>query len=141
MRFSAAAWTVMVSVIPVKQRFIRPDDVLEDDEEVVLRGGRLDEEIVRADATRMHDVYGTFGISVFALRGATIDELAQQTPLVRFAELTVVTVGALRAVGVRLEPTGRNRRHFTVMLDDLDNGTSALLACRHQVWINPYHED
>jgi len=30
----------------------------------------------------MHDVYGTFGISVFALRGATIDELTQQAPLV-----------------------------------------------------------
>ena len=125
----------------VKQRFIRPDDALEDDEEVVLRGGRLDEEIVRADATRMYDIYGTFGISVFALRGATIDELAQQTPLVRFAELTVVTVGALRAVGVRARTDGTDRRHFTVMLDDLDNGTSALLACRHQVWINPYHED
>ena len=31
--------------------------------------------MVRSDAMRMHDVYGTFGISVFALRGATIDEL------------------------------------------------------------------
>jgi hypothetical protein len=44
-------------------------------------------------------------------------------------------------VGVRLEPTGRNRRHFTVMFDDLDAGTEALLSCRHQVWVNPYHED
>ena len=86
-------------------------------------------------------IYGSFGISVFALRGATIDELAQQAPLVRFAELTVVTVGELRRVGVRLEATGRNRRHFTVMLDDLDGGTEALLSCRHQVWMNPYHED
>jgi hypothetical protein len=72
---------------------------------------------------------------------STIDELAQQSPLVRFAELTVVTVGALRSVGVRLEPTGRNRRHFTVMFDDLDARTEALLSCRHQVWVNPYHED
>lgn len=56
------------------------------------------------------------------------------------AELTVVTVGALRSVGVRLEPTGRNRRHFSVMFDDLDAGTEALLSCRHQVWVNPYHE-
>jgi hypothetical protein len=125
----------------VKERFVRPGDELGDDEEIVLRGGRLADAIVRADAQRMHDVYGTFGISVFALRGATIDELAQQSPLVRFAELTVVTVGALRSAGVRLEPTGRNRRHFTVMLDDLDAGTEALLSCRHQVWINPYHED
>jgi hypothetical protein len=125
----------------VKERFVRPDDELSDAEEIVLRGGRLADAIVRADAQRMHDVYGTFGISVFALRGATIDELAQQSPLVRFPELTVVTVGALRSVGVRLEPTGRNRRHFTVMLDDLDAGTEALLSCRHQVWANPYHED
>ena len=107
----------------------------------MLRGGRLAETIVRADAQRMHAVFDTFGISVFALRGATIDELAQQSPLVRFAESTVVTVGALRSVGVRLEPTGRNRRHFTVILDDLDAGTEALLSCRHHVWINPYHED
>jgi hypothetical protein len=111
----------------VKERFVRPGDELGDDEEIVLRGGRLAEGIVRADARRMHDVYGSFGISVFALRGATIDELAQQSPLVRFAELTVVTVGAVRSVGVRLEPTGRNRRHFTVMFDDLDAGTEALL--------------
>jgi len=76
----------------VKERFVRPGDELDDDEEIVLRGGRLAETIVWADAQRMHDVYGTFGISVFALRGVTIDELAQQAPLVRFAELTVVTV-------------------------------------------------
>lgn len=125
----------------VKQRFVRPGDELGDDEEIVLRGGRLDEAIVKADAQRMYDIYGTFGISVFALRGATIDELAQQAPLVRFAELTVVTVGALRGAGMVLEPTGRNYRHFTVVLDDLGTGTSALLSCRHQVWINPYHED
>jgi len=76
----------------VKERFVRPGDELDDDEEIVLRGGRLAETIVRADAQRMHDVYGTFGIPVFALRGVTIDERAQQAPLVRFAELTVVTV-------------------------------------------------
>lgn len=90
----------------VKQRFVRPDDSLEDEDEIVLRGGRLDAAILRADAQRMHEIYGAFGISVFALRGATIDELAQQVPLVRFAELTVVTVGVLRDVGVRLEATG-----------------------------------
>ena len=124
----------------MKQRFIRSGDGLDDDE-TVLRGGRLDEAIVRVDAQRMYDVYGTFGISVFALRGATIDELAQQVPLVRFAELTVVTVGALRTVGVTIEPTGRNPRHFTVMLGELDAGTQALVACRHHIWVNPYHED
>ena len=73
----------------MKQRFVRPGDDLGDDEEIVLRGGRLAESILRADAQRMHDVYGTFGISVFALPGATIDELGN-----------VISEGALRVKGV-----------------------------------------
>jgi len=68
----------------VKQRFVRPDDDLEDDEELILRGGDLDPGTIRRDAQRMFEVYGTCGISVFALRGASIDELAQEAPLVRF---------------------------------------------------------
>jgi hypothetical protein len=53
---------------------------LPDDDERVVRGGEFEPELIRADAQRMFDVYGTFGISVFALGGATIDELAQQVP-------------------------------------------------------------
>ena len=33
---------------------------------------------------RYHSIYGVYGISVFAVRGATVDGLAQQAPLVRF---------------------------------------------------------
>jgi|HubBroStandDraft_5_1064220.scaffolds.fasta_scaffold21164_4 hypothetical protein len=33
--------------------------------------------------TSYHSIYGVCGISVFAVRGATVDELAQQVPLVR----------------------------------------------------------
>lgn len=66
----------------MKQRFIRSGDELEDDDELVLRGGELDPAVIRRDAQRMFDVYGTYGISVFALQGATIDELAQESPLV-----------------------------------------------------------
>ncbi len=123
----------------MKTRFVRPDDHLDDDEELILRGGELDPTILRADAQRMFDIYGVYGISVFALRGATIDELAQQTPLIRFPHFTVMTVGAIRAAGLRLEPTGRNPRHYTVMFDDLDD-VDSLLAAEHQVWTNPYHE-
>ena len=123
----------------MKTRFVRPDDHLDDDEELILRGGELDPTILRADAQRMFDIYGVYGISVFALRGATIDELAQQTPLIRFPQFTVMTVGAIRAAGLRLEPTGRNPRHYTVMFDDLDD-VDSLLAAEHQVWTNPYHE-
>lgn len=87
----------------------------------------------------MFDIYTVYGISVFALRGATIDELAQQTPLIRFPQFTVMPVGAIRAAGLRLEPTGRNPRHYTVMLDDLDE-VESLRTAEHQIWTNPYHE-
>lgn len=124
----------------MKRRFVRPDDVLEDDEEVVLRGGLLDPGVVRRDAQRMFDIYGAYGISVFGLRGATIDELAQRVPLIRFSRLTLVTVGALRRVGLSLEPTGRNPRHYTVIMPSLEEGVLALRECEQRVWRNPYHE-
>jgi hypothetical protein len=78
---------------------------------------------------------------VFAARDASVDELAQEPPLVRFGVLVLTTVGALRQVGLALEPTGRNPRHFTVMFDDLEDGIERLRRCGHRLWPNPYHED
>lgn len=88
----------------MKQRFIRVGDELTDDVAVVVRGGDLDPEILRDDALRNHEIYGTYGISVFAARGLTLDELAQQAPLVRFERLAIVTVGALLASAFVLSP-------------------------------------
>lgn len=78
---------------------------------------------------------------MFAAGDATVDELAQQAPLVRFELLTLVRAGDLRAAGFRLEPTGRNPRRFTVAFHDLDRGVEALRSCEHRSWTNPYHED
>jgi hypothetical protein len=39
--------------------------------------------VLSADALRYHSIYGLYGISVFAVRDATLEELAQQVPLVR----------------------------------------------------------
>ena len=124
----------------MKQRFIRVGDELTDDVAVVVRGGDLDPEILRDDALRNHQIYGTYGISVFAARDLTLDELAQQAPLVRFERLAIVTVGALLALGLRLDPTGRNPRHYDVSFDDLDEGVATLSRCEHYVMVNPYHE-
>ncbi len=49
--------------------------------------------------------------------------------------------GVLLEAGLRLEPTGRNPRHFTIAFDDLDEGVSRLCSCEHQVRVNPYHEE
>ena len=123
-----------------KARFIRPNDTLDDADTVVVRGGELDVEILRADAARYQAIYGVPGISVFAARGVTVDELAQEAPLIRFAVLTLMRVGTLRAAGFTLAATGRNARHFTVTFDGLE-GAATFAACEHERWINPYHEE
>ena len=76
---------------------------------MLVRGGDLDPDVLTADALRYHSIYGVYGISVFAVRDATVDELAQQVPLVRFDRLTLLTVRDVVAAGMRLEPTGGTR--------------------------------
>jgi hypothetical protein len=105
-----------------------------------VRGGDLDPEIVRVDAQRLFSVYGVYGVSVFDLRTVALDELAQQAPLVRFAELAILTVATIRGAGLRLEPMGRNPRHHSVVLADLETGVEALCACERHLWRNPYHD-
>ena len=114
----------------MKLRRLRDGDVLEDGDIVLVRGGDLDPDILRADAARYYSIYGVYGISVFAVRGATVEELAQQAPLVRFDRLSLLKVRDLLAVGMRLEPTGRNPRHFTVGLMTWRAACSGLPAVR-----------
>src|SRR5258708_12373847 len=103
----------------MKVRYIRTGDVLDERDQVVVRGGDLEPEVIRADAQRTFDVYGMYGISVFSLRDVTVDELGQKPPLVRFAQLAVVTVGTIRSAGLWLEPTGRNSPPYTLVLPHL----------------------
>jgi hypothetical protein len=123
----------------VKQRHIRPAAGLRDDD-VLVRGGDLEDMIIRADARRNHSIYGVYGVSVLAAQEATIDELAQRPPLVRFQRLALVRVDALLAVGMRLQPTGRNPAHYDIEFDDLEAGVGVLCSCVHRVVINPYHD-
>src|SRR5260221_5799556 len=88
-----------VRIAGMKQGPLRAGAGLAEDEVVVVRGGELDVEVLRAAAVRYHDIYGTYGISVFAARDITVDELAQQPLLIRFETLALVAVGVLRAAG------------------------------------------
>jgi hypothetical protein len=124
----------------MKLRRLRDGDVLEDGDVVLVRGGDLDADILCTDAVRYHSIYGVYGISVFAVRDVSLDELAQQVPLVRFARLSLLKAGDVLAAGMRLEPTGRNPRHFTVGFDDLERGVQRLASCPHQVVPNAYHD-
>jgi hypothetical protein len=124
----------------MKLRRLRDGDVLEDGDVVLVRGGDLASDILSEDAVRYHIIYGVYGISVFAARDATVDELAQQAPLVRFDRLCLLRVRDVLAVGMRLEPTGRNPSHFTVGFDDLQTGVQRLVSCAHQVVPNAYYD-
>ena len=124
----------------MKLRRLRDGDVLEGGDVVLVRGGDLDPDILRADAARYHSIYGVYGVSVFAVRDATVDELAQQAPLVRFDCLTLLKARDVLAAGMRLEPTGRNPRHYTVGFDDLDDGVQRLIGCPQQIVPNAYHD-
>jgi len=61
-------------------------------------------------------------------------------PWSRFERLAIVRLGALLALGLRVEPTGPNRRHYDVSFDDLDEGVAKLSRCEHYIMVNPYHE-
>jgi hypothetical protein len=65
---------------------------------------------------------------------------AQHAPLVRFDHLSLLAVRDVLAAGMRLEPTGRNLRHFTVGFDDLGSGAQRLVSCAHRVVPNAYHD-
>jgi hypothetical protein len=124
----------------MKLRRLRDGDVLENGDVVLVRGGDLDPDILSADAVRYHSIYGTYGISVFAVRDATVDELAQQVPLVWFGCLALLKVRDVLAAGMRLEPTGCNPRHYTMGFDDLEDGVRRLASGPHQVVPNGYHD-
>jgi len=115
-------------------------DVLKDGDVVLVRGGDLAPDILSADAVRYRSIYGTYGISVFAVRDATVEELAQRVPLVRFGCLTLLKVGDVLAAGMGLEPAGRNPRHYTVGFGDLEDGVRRLASCPHQVVPNAYYD-
>jgi hypothetical protein len=76
--------SVLVATITgMKLRLLRIGDHLGEDT-VLVRGGELNAGVLRADARRYHEVYGAYGISLFAVRGIALDEMAQQVPLIRF---------------------------------------------------------
>jgi hypothetical protein len=123
----------------MKQRRLRDGDVVSEDT-LLVRGGELDAEVLAGDARRYHDVYGAYGISVFAVRGLSLDEMVQQVPLIRYRHLTLIVAADLTSSGLRLEPTGRNPRHYTVVFDDLGRGVMTLAGCPHRVMTNPYYD-
>lgn len=112
----------------IEQRHRLRDEKLPDDTGLVVRGGRDTVDKLRAHATRTARAWSLdgsplFGISVFAVLDAPLDELLGQR-FATFRWIYLPTAGELRGAGFDLLPTGQ-RPHFTVRLssgDDVELG-------------------
>lgn len=91
---------------------------------VMLRAGARSVDLgkLAGDAARSARTIGIFGVSVVAaLPGETLKQAWARSPIT--ADRDVVwqsTAGRLRDAGFALLPTGRDPRHYTVVLHRLD---------------------
>lgn len=96
---------------------------------VVVRGGMngLDPATIARTATRSLDAMGFLGVSVFLALDQTLAELCGSLDeLVRYRQVRVSTVAAVRAAGFAFLATG-DRPHFDIVLPDIDARTLARL--------------
>ena len=105
---------------------------------VLIRGDLLDPDVLAESAQRNFDVYGFYGISVFA-ETATVPwaDLAAT----RFAAvpwLVLFAAGDLRAAGLELWDTGV-APHYDVVHGDRDELVARMLGTAHRVVPNPHH--
>lgn len=121
---------------PSKKRRARRGEPVPGDGVLVVRGDLLDPDRLRVDAIDNFDVYGYFGVSVFAeVGGADLNWIAKHK-LSRATWLVVFRAGDVLAAGLQLWDTGQSP-HYDVVHDQLDELIERLVACPHRVIPNP----
>ena len=116
-----------------RQRRCEP---LPDGAAFVVRGDLLVPSSLAESAKENHEVYGFYGVSVFAEVGGLTWEDIASTKLRRAEWVVLFTARALLANGLELWDTGRSP-HYDIVHGDLDELIGRILGCEHRVVENP----
>jgi len=119
-----------------KKQRARRGEPLPDDSALVVRGDLLDPDALRLDAADNYEVYGYFGISVFAEVGGVDLTWIAGHKLSRAEWLVVFRCGDVLGAGLELWDTGQTP-HYDVVYEQLDELVSRLVACPHRIVRNP----
>ncbi len=118
----------MSSVEPSKKRRARRGEALPGTATLVVPGDILDPVELRADALDNFDVYGYFGLSVFAEVGGVDLEWIATHKLARVEWLVVFRAGDVLNAGLELWDTDLSP-HYDVVHEDVDELVRRLVAC------------
>jgi hypothetical protein len=116
----------------------RRGEPLPDEAAVIVRGDLLEPAILFDSARENHEVYGFYGVSVFAEAGGVTWQEIASTKLGRAEWIVLFTARALLAAGLDLWDTGQ-APHYDIVHDDLDQLVTRILGCEHRVLRNPVH--
>ncbi len=126
----------MPSDQPAKKRRARRGETVPGAASLVVRGDLLDPQELRADAVDNFDVYGFFGVSVFAEVGGVDLGWIATHKLARAEWLVVFRAGDVLDAGLELWDTGQSP-HYDVVHEDVDELVRRLVACPHRMILNP----
>lgn len=119
-----------------KKRRTRRGEPPPPDAALVVRGDLLDPDALRSDAVDNFEIYGYWGISVFAEVGGRDLNWIAAHKLGRADWLVVFRTGDVLEAGLDLWDTGQSP-HYDVVHGDVDELVRRLVSCPHRIILNP----